>query len=284
MAQNRNAPLLIGAFSRLSRLSIKALRLYDELGLLRPAFTDEITGYRHYAPSQVSQAEEIGLLRQLDLPLQAIRQLLDAPPDERGSQLTEMWNKIDTHHERRRDLYDYLLKSPRFTSERSPAMTTLLSRTRLAPAQPLVSLTRQIFIHDLEAFYAEARERLARFITQQGGQKSGPLIGIFHGQVNTDSDGPVEIALPYTGTLVPEGEFALRVEPEHYEAYVALERRRFHFPEILTAYDATRAYAQEVGTPGPLSPREIYTGNWEHCGPDDIVGEVAWPFVPEDGR
>lgn len=163
-------------------------------------------------------------------------------------------------------------------------MNTLHPKSRTVPAQPLASLTRRVYVHELEAFYAEARERLTQFIGQQGGQHGGPLMRLFHGQVDTDSDGPVEIALAYTGTLVPDGEVAVRTEPEHHEAYVELTRGRFHFPEILAAYDAAHACAEEEGTPGPLSPREIYTGDWAHSGPDDLVGEVAWPFVPGDAR
>jgi DNA-binding transcriptional MerR regulator len=50
------ALLTIGAFATASRLSPKALRLYDDLGLLRPARTDPLTGYRRYAPEQLTQA------------------------------------------------------------------------------------------------------------------------------------------------------------------------------------------------------------------------------------
>lgn len=63
--------LTIGAFARASRLSVKALRLYGDLGLLPPAHVDGATGYRYYAPGQLATAHLIGLLRQLDLPLRA---------------------------------------------------------------------------------------------------------------------------------------------------------------------------------------------------------------------
>src|SRR5581483_11905262 len=59
----------IGRFARLTGLSVKALRHYDELGLLPPAAVDPETGYRSYATAQVERAEAIRLLRQLELPL-----------------------------------------------------------------------------------------------------------------------------------------------------------------------------------------------------------------------
>ena len=48
--------LSIGAFARATRLTPKALRLYDELGLLPPAFVDQASGYRFYDPAQLERA------------------------------------------------------------------------------------------------------------------------------------------------------------------------------------------------------------------------------------
>lgn len=68
--------LPIGQFARLSRLSVKQLRHYDELGLLRPAHVDADTGYRYYHPEQARQALSIGLLRSMDVPLAVVGQVL----------------------------------------------------------------------------------------------------------------------------------------------------------------------------------------------------------------
>jgi DNA-binding transcriptional MerR regulator len=66
----------IGTFARRCRLSVKALRHYDELGLLRPRHVDLTTGYRYYSRQQAPAALAIALLRSLDVPLPAIRELL----------------------------------------------------------------------------------------------------------------------------------------------------------------------------------------------------------------
>jgi PPM family protein phosphatase len=59
----------IGEFAELSWLSPRALRLYDELGLLPPARVDPDSGYRWYAPAQLERARLVASLRQLDIPL-----------------------------------------------------------------------------------------------------------------------------------------------------------------------------------------------------------------------
>ena len=80
----------IGRFARLTGLSVKALRHYDELGLLRPADVDADTGYRSYSTDQVDRAETIRLLRRLELPLDDIATLLatDEPSGPRSSRPT----------------------------------------------------------------------------------------------------------------------------------------------------------------------------------------------------
>ncbi len=69
--------LNIGVFALVSGLSISALRHYDELGVLRPAFVDPVTGYRRYQPEQVHQARMICALRRVDMPIDAVRQAVD---------------------------------------------------------------------------------------------------------------------------------------------------------------------------------------------------------------
>ena len=66
----------IGEFAPLSRLSPKALRLYDELGLLPPARVDLDSGYRWYACGQLDQARLVASLRQIGVPLAQIKVIL----------------------------------------------------------------------------------------------------------------------------------------------------------------------------------------------------------------
>jgi PPM family protein phosphatase len=76
--------LTIGEFARLARLSQKALRLYDELGLLPPFRVDEWSGYRYYAPSQLERARLVAWLRRAGMPLAQIGTVLGAPNQDVG--------------------------------------------------------------------------------------------------------------------------------------------------------------------------------------------------------
>src|SRR6266851_546031 len=78
--QQRAVMLKIGDFSRLSLVSVKALRYYDELGLLKPARVDEFTGYRYYSASQLTRLNRILAMKDMGLSLEQIALLLDKEP------------------------------------------------------------------------------------------------------------------------------------------------------------------------------------------------------------
>src|SRR5580693_1251946 len=99
----------IGEFARRSRLSIKALRLYDKRHVLVPARVDEVSGYRYYDVAQLETARRVSMLRQLDLPLAAIKQLLACEPADAAEQLAAHWRKVESAHDAHRELADYLV-------------------------------------------------------------------------------------------------------------------------------------------------------------------------------
>lgn len=98
-----------GEFARASRLSPKALRLYDELGLLSPAEVDPVTGYRRYAPGQLEQARLVAWLRRLGMPLARIRALIAVPRTAAAADLAAYWQQAEAEESARRDLATFLI-------------------------------------------------------------------------------------------------------------------------------------------------------------------------------
>lgn len=94
----------IGEFARLSRLSPKALPLYDSLGLLRPAHIDPESGYRWYAISQLELARLVALLRGLGLPLAQIGLILRLDGPAAAGQVARYWGDVEAEHADRREL------------------------------------------------------------------------------------------------------------------------------------------------------------------------------------
>ena len=72
----------IGEFSRMTHLSVKALRHYHDVGILEPKEIDAASGYRRYAADQVPAAQLIRRFRELEMPLDEVKAVLDAPDVE----------------------------------------------------------------------------------------------------------------------------------------------------------------------------------------------------------
>ena len=81
MDTTRQNLLPIGTFANAAGLSLKALRLCDQLGILSAAYTDPDSGYRYYQTEQISAARLIRLMRSMDMPLALIREVLAADPE-----------------------------------------------------------------------------------------------------------------------------------------------------------------------------------------------------------
>src|SRR5690242_11241079 len=103
--------LTIGEFARRSGLSIRALRLYDRIGLLHPAEVVPGSGYRRYASRQLYAARLIALLRRLDMPLTEITEIVRAPAPAAASRLAEYWTGVETRLAAQRDLADRLVRN-----------------------------------------------------------------------------------------------------------------------------------------------------------------------------
>lgn len=264
--------LSIGEFARHSRLTLKALRLYDEMGLLAPAYVDPDSSYRYYLPSQLGRAKLIGLLRQLEMPLQTIREVLALSGPEASRKIGSYWREVEGGLQVKRNLVRYLED---YLEAKGEAMFPV--ETRRVPEQKILTLQGRVHARDLPDFIREHMDQLYAYIPTTGAQPSGPSLVIYHGQVDDDSDGPVEVCAPFTGSLEPAGAMHIRLEPAHTEAYTRLTKEQVEFPGILRAYDAVAHWLKANDRQRAGSPREVYFDNWSQGRADDPACDIAWP-------
>jgi DNA-binding transcriptional MerR regulator len=237
----------IGEFAAASRLSLKALRLYDENGLLPPTRVDGDSGYRYYRPEQLPTATTIRLLRACGMPLAEIRAYLASPS---GVTLEEYERSLaDELVERRRIL--------RYLRRRLKEEPMFEVQTKQVESQPYVGRTKRTRVPELEPFIVETIKDL-----MAANEPSGNAFAVYHGAVNEQDDGPVEVGLPTAAgdKQLPGGEVA----------YTNVQGDQCQFPEILGAYDAIARWARENGRELAGPPREIYR--------DERDWEVAWPI------
>ena len=264
----------IGAFARRSRLSLKALRLYAELGLLPPAYTDPETGYRSYATEQVARARLIGLLRRLDMPLARIGHVLELEGAAASREVAAFWREAEASVAVKRRLVANL---ERHLEGGGEAMYEV--KTRDVPDQDVISMTRSLTVGDLDAFLDGARTELSAELRRSGADQRGPWFVIYHGEVNEDSDGPVEVCIPYAGSVTPASEATLRREPAHREAYTTITGAQCEFPLILEAYAAVDGWIERNGLRMSASPREVYFSADATPDPAQPFCDVAFPVA-----
>src|ERR1700733_5162963 len=88
--------LSIGDFSRMTHLSIKTLRHYHQVGLLAPAEVNPDTSYRYYTTDQVPAAQVIRRFRDLGMPVDEVRAVLEAPdPAARSELITAHLDRLE---------------------------------------------------------------------------------------------------------------------------------------------------------------------------------------------
>lgn len=190
----------IGEFARRSRLSQKALRLYDELGVLAPAHVDESSGYRFYEPAQLRRARLVADLRQLRMPLAEIHAILALKPAAAAQRIDGYWAAM------------YEVKTREI-----PERRVLCLKRHVADEQAQWAVGKE--------FVGLLRERTLPWLEGPGRE----TFCIYWGEVNDDGDGPLEWCRP-----VPAGQsealaagfpqLQLRTEPAHREAFVDLGR------------------------------------------------------------
>jgi DNA-binding transcriptional MerR regulator len=268
-------PLSIGEFARRSRLSLKALRLYERRGLLQPARVDPHTGYRWYRESQLYTARLIAMLRLVDMPLAQVADVVSGS-EERGAELVAAhWDAVEHRVDWQRELVELLRTSLR---DREPRSGGFEVRERAVPEQLVLAEQRSLSLAELEGWLRATKRRLVAAAHGYGGMVA-PLFVIFHGEVSQDSDGPVEVCVPVDRARAVARDPALRREPAHREAYVRVTKAQFEVPQILSAYDAVAAWISAHGRCWAGPPREVYLPGVDPHGaaPTDEVCDVACP-------
>lgn len=276
--------LTIGAFAARARLSAKALRLYDRLGLLSPAHVDEATGYRYYRAGQVERARLVAMLRQLDMPLARIAEVVAAGDGPAAAELLgTYWADVETRVAGQRTLAEYL--RGRLSGRSSEMYRKFVIETVDVPQQVVITEKRHTLADELPAWIGAALGRLEGAARECGGVAGVPYVA-YHAEVSMESDGPAEACVPVADEEAARAwaeqhgrawETAVRVEAAQRLAYTRITKAQVAHPQILAAFEAVEEWMATEGlTPaGPC--RELYFADWEAAGADDPVCDVAFP-------
>jgi DNA-binding transcriptional MerR regulator len=263
----------IGDFSRMTHLSVKALRHYHDVGVLEPAEVDPFTGYRFYNPSQVPLAQVIRRFRDLDMPLDEVRSVLAAPD------LATRNRVIVAHLERMESQLaqtQATVVSLRSLLERPQAQPAIEYRS--VPAARALAITETVSMADSVDWLLGAFGELDHVLGAAGADRAGPRCALYSGDVFKWEAGTLVAFVP-VGQQATVPARAGRVSvTEIPAAELAVAVHRGPFDDLDQTYGALGTYvtARELGVDAPI--REYYLVS--PLDTDDSsawLTEVAWP-------
>lgn len=181
--------LTIGEFAQLTHLSVRTLRRYHESGLLEPARVDSSSGYRYYTSAQIPAAQVIQRLRELDVPLAEVGEILATEdPLARAELIAGHLERLETQLDRTRAAVTSLRQLLR------PDVEQLAVRLRTLPARTVAGISGTVDHGSVLAWYDAAMAELDAAVTSQ--QASGPPGGRYANDLFTAGRGDVLVYRP----------------------------------------------------------------------------------------
>ena len=257
------ASLTIGDFSRVTFLSVKTLRHYHRAGLLEPAEVHPVTGYRRYTSAQIPIAQVIRRFRDLDMPLDDIGMVLQAPDQTVRSQLiaAHLTRLEETIAETRR-----AVASLRDLIEH-PSLSAVIEHRRLA-ATSAAAITATVSVGDLVAWYHGAIGEIQGTLSAQDIVASGPPGGIYANELFADERGEATLFFPVLGEFRPVGRVGPMSVPG---AELAVITHSGSHDDLDRSYGALATYVSEHALAVDGLIRECYV-----VGPHNTDDESAW--------
>jgi len=259
----------IGRFSRASRLSVKALRLYDAEGLLVPAWVDPASGYRHYRPDQIRRAGTIRVLRMVDMPLARVREVLDLDsPDAVRAALAEhralLAGKLDEQERMLRFL-------ERLINREDIAMPYDIT-IKTIDAQRVVGHRVHTSLENIGQAVGEAFGGAMGAIGAARAIPAGIPFLVYHDIIDDQADGEIEACIPVASGAA--GGVAVDIPA----AEVVATLHRGPYTEIGPAHEALGAWLAEQGREPVGPPREVYLNDPSETAPEELLTEVLFPL------
>lgn len=268
--------LTIGEFSRMTHLSVKALRHYHDVGVLEPAAIDPFTGYRSYDASQVVPAQVIRRLRDLGMPLDSIRSVLTAPDLETrnreiAAHLTQMERELEQTKATVAGLRALLA---------GPASRPAIEY-RTIPAVTAVAVAQVVQAADLMTWGSGAFRALRAALAGAGLAEAGPPGALYPGDFFELERSEITAFVPVRppagrASLGGQGAGVRLLEIPAVEAAVAVHEGSLDDSD--RTYGALGSVVAEraIGVDGPI--REYYLiGPGEDGDESKRRTEVCWP-------
>jgi DNA-binding transcriptional MerR regulator len=256
--------LTIGEFSKMTYLSVKALRHYHEVGLLEPVLVDPATGYRRYGASQVGTAQAIRRFRDLDMPIDEVREVLHA--SDLAARNRAILVHLERMHEQLEQTQAVVASLQGLLTDSSPASHRV--DIRRIPATRAVIARANVSFEDCVEWLEPALNELHVAIAAAGLDVSGADGALYPDEFFEAGDAAVTAFVPIAGDAADAIELAATT--------VAMLVHHGPIADLDQAYGTLGTLVAERGIGGPGPIREHYLS--------DTSTEVCWPVTTAAAR
>lgn len=278
--------LKIGDLSKLSQVSVKTLRYYDEVGLLKPSQVDRFTGYRYYSIDQIPRLNRILAFKDLGLSLEQIGRLLDEdlPPAQIRGMLrmkqAEIQDQLQDEQSRLRRIEARLRQI-----ELEDSMPTYDIVLKKVDPQKVIS------IRDTLPTYGDQIHlwiELANYLIARKAKAAGPSITIYHDPEYRERDVELETATPVSAPLPESQRVKMSELPGIDLAATLIHKGRYE--NFGQSYAALASWIEANGYRITGPNREVYLlcaanvyddptvfGEFVTENPDEFLTEIQFP-------
>lgn len=266
--------LKIGDFSKLSRVSIRMLRHYDQMGLLHPARTDGFTGYRYYSESQLPRAARIASLRDMGFGLTDITTVMES--DDRPEVLQHLFEskRAETQAETDQAQQRLHLLDSALERLRKEIVMEYSVNLKEIPQRYVASVRQIIPSYQDEGLLWNTLMGETKDMKLQGNDPCYSM-ALFHDAEYKESDVDVEVQIAVRGTYADTKHVVFKTEPAVLVASATYQGSYEQIDEVNQAvakwvHDNGYAFAGPMFTIYHVSPHET-------SDPSKFVTEVCYP-------
>ena len=274
----------IGDFSRISRVTVRTLRYYDEIGLIKPVRVDELTGYRYYSIEQLPHLNRIIMLKEIGLSLDDIGSTLNggAQVDHIKQLLQvkklEIQERLNLDARRLRRVEIWL---DRIDQEGIIPAGIYIRRKTIPEVRVVSKREKGTYEETTLKLYQEIMDYINIIESEGTVVIKGPVTGLFYDDEYKETDADIEVAVPISGEIpVHESSFEIKTLPE---IDVISTAYKGPFYDIHRTYAQIMEYAEVHKLKLDTPSREIYL-TYPELDPDEGLSiEIQCPFIEIQG-
>lgn len=265
----------IGEFSKISGVTIKALRLYHEKKLLIPRIVDDNTSYRYYDQWNLEKARGITYLKKMMFQLEDIKEILDNFDDESDI--------IDFLSERRTEIHTKIKELEKAVGsideiiKREKEVITMLTKNEFEIEEKSLETILVASIR-WKGKYEECGKRFSKIFKKMGRFACGKPINLYYDEGYKEEDADIETCVP-----VRKGKEADDIAIKQLEGGKALALiHKGPYDQIGRSYEKIVNYANEKGLKYAAPTREVYLkgpGMIFKGNPKNYLTEIQLPLI-----